>query len=156
MTPFDNLHWANLQTATGDALAVPGFLENLSLSTKPQTSSTQDPWYSLWSMLCHQGEIYTASYAAAPLIIQIGVAAQWPIDPNFLLLPASIEHARLLGAAPPLPVPLKHDYITALSLLPNLLATNASREWDRTFTKAALYTLAVTKGHLDLADLIDV
>lgn len=54
--------WADLQTAYGSAHDVPRMIEAW------VQSPTDDNLDGLWSYLCHQGTVYSASYAAIPLL----------------------------------------------------------------------------------------
>src|SRR5258708_11018426 len=51
-------------------------------------------WFNLWSALCHQGDAYTASYAAVPHLVRMASAflQRQQYDPLFLT--ACIELAR--------------------------------------------------------------
>ncbi|MFJ8609967.1 hypothetical protein ACIRH0_22625 [Streptomyces sp. NPDC093675] len=54
--------WSELHHAYGTAEDVPGLLD----AARP---APQDPsWDELWSRLCHQGTVYSASYAALPAL----------------------------------------------------------------------------------------
>jgi hypothetical protein len=94
MLPLDDPYWSELVHAYGKASDVPELLLALASSTGPKTGYEEEPWYSLWSSLCHQGDVYTASYAAVPHIVKIACEAAPPIDSSFLQLPAAIEVAR--------------------------------------------------------------
>jgi hypothetical protein len=62
--------WAQLTHAYGNADDVPGLLDQAG-------PGLEDPaWNELWSRLCHQGTVYTASFAALPALTQ--KARQWP------------------------------------------------------------------------------
>src|SRR5665647_2198853 len=54
--------WSLLQDAYGPADRVPGLLARASA----ETDLVADVWGELWSRLCHQGTVYSASYAAIP------------------------------------------------------------------------------------------
>ncbi|WRZ88673.1 hypothetical protein OHB54_06125 [Streptomyces sp. NBC_01007] len=61
--------WSQLHHAYGTAEDVPGLLD----AARP---NAQDPsWDELWSRLCHQGTVYSASYAALPALTEM--ARQW-------------------------------------------------------------------------------
>ncbi len=65
--------WPQLQHAYGTAEDVPHLLD--SVGTDPRAPA----WGELWSRLCHQGTVYSASYAALPALTQM--ARQWsPAD----------------------------------------------------------------------------
>lgn len=61
--------WTSLHHAYGGAGDVPALLNSL----------TPDPanevWAELWSRICHQGSVYTASFAALPALAE--AAARW-------------------------------------------------------------------------------
>lgn len=63
------MDWSALKHAYGSAADVPALLA--SLSPDPEASV----WEQLWSRLCHQGTVYSASFAALPALIDI--AEQW-------------------------------------------------------------------------------
>jgi len=54
--------WANLLHAYGAAEDVPGLLDQLSPDSK------NGVWNELWSRLCHQGSVYSASFATLPFL----------------------------------------------------------------------------------------
>ncbi|MEI7056376.1 hypothetical protein WBG06_11210 [Nocardioides sp. CCNWLW239] len=56
--------WAGLRDAYGSAEQVPAILEAAELSG----TEFGPAWDAAWSHLCHQGTVYSASYAAIPLL----------------------------------------------------------------------------------------
>ncbi|MFI0961024.1 hypothetical protein ACH4S8_06375 [Streptomyces sp. NPDC021080] len=61
--------WSRLHHAYGTAEDVPGLLAAVG-------PDAEDPgWTKLWSRLCHQGTVYSASYAALPALT--AMARQW-------------------------------------------------------------------------------
>ncbi|MGW1588342.1 hypothetical protein [Streptomyces sp. NPDC002386] len=65
--------WSQLHHAYGTAEDIPGLLD--AVSPAPKDSG----WTELWSRLCHQGTVYSASYAALPALRDM--ARQWsPAD----------------------------------------------------------------------------
>jgi hypothetical protein len=62
--------WSRLTHAYGTAEDVPGLLGQL--GPDPQTQV----WGELWSRICHQGTVYSASYAALPALTR--KAREWP------------------------------------------------------------------------------
>lgn len=71
--------WSRLHHAYGTAEDIPGLLTAVSPAPK-------DPaWTALWSRLCHQGTVYSASHAALPALRDM--ARQWsPADRQMPLL----------------------------------------------------------------------
>lgn len=61
--------WSTLKHAYGSATDLPALLA--ALSPDPDASV----WYELWSRLCHQGTVYSASFAALPVLL--AAAEQW-------------------------------------------------------------------------------
>ena len=59
--------WASLRDAYGSAEHVPALLA----AAEEAGSDEGDPWDDMWSRLCHQGTVYTASYAALPRLAQV-------------------------------------------------------------------------------------
>lgn len=87
--------WSTLKHAYGNASDVPALLASLS----PDPPS--DVWHELWSRLYHQGSVYSASFAAVPVMADI--AEQWnPGDRSQLIsLAACILAAKdIPGACP--------------------------------------------------------
>jgi hypothetical protein len=66
-----------------------------------------EPYFSLWSALCHQGDAYTASYAAVPHLVDVLLAAPSPAHDSTLQLVVCIEIARARGDGPELPTELQ-------------------------------------------------
>lgn len=61
--------WTSLRHAYGAAGDVPALLDNL----KPDPAD--EVWEELWSRICHQGSVYSASFAALPALAD--AAARW-------------------------------------------------------------------------------
>jgi hypothetical protein len=60
--------WGALRDAYGSAADVPALIEQLA-------PDAEDIWYELWSRLCHQGTVYSASFAALPALAK--AAESW-------------------------------------------------------------------------------
>jgi hypothetical protein len=96
MIDLDGPKWADIADAYNHGEKIPGLLKQLRSDPSPK-GPNDEPWFSLWSSLYHQGTIYPASFAAVPHIIQIGHDATGPIDKGFFLLPKEIFVAKLKG-----------------------------------------------------------
>jgi hypothetical protein len=60
----DTRGWADLKHAYGSAGDIPHLMQQLlALSA---SSGRDEPWFSPWSALAHQGDVYSASFAAVP------------------------------------------------------------------------------------------
>jgi hypothetical protein len=63
----DAVDWKALSHAYGEASAIPALIAQLSANT----ADWSDPlWEDLCGSLCHQGSVYSASYAALPLLLE--------------------------------------------------------------------------------------
>ena len=60
-----NINWKELEHAHGSAWDVPGLFSKLA------AGSSEVDWGELWSRICHQSTIYTASYPAFPLLLDL-------------------------------------------------------------------------------------
>jgi len=79
--------WKELSHAYGPARDIPDLLKQLK-TAPPKKDYRSEPWFSRWSALCHQGDVYTASYAAVPHIVAVGSKKPLSQRPDFLLLAA--------------------------------------------------------------------
>jgi hypothetical protein len=59
--------WASLQHAYGSAVDIPDLL----VAAERSGAEYGPEWDEVWGCLCHQGTVYTASYAALPLLAGI-------------------------------------------------------------------------------------
>ena len=153
MIDLDDGRWATLTHAYGAADDIPALIRALSAQTGPAAVDSE-PWNALWSSLCHQGDVFHASYAALPHIVAIGCAAPSPVDFGFFLLPAAIEIARASGNGPDVPDDLATSYGLGVAQLAECVAIHRNDEWDAATTTAATCALAVAKGHHRLAQVI--
>src|SRR6202051_1608870 len=110
MLSLDDSRWSDLAHAYGPASDIPVFLRKMTHAWRPKHDYRDEPWFTLWSSLCHQGDVYTASYAALPQIVQIALETPGPIDFDFFMLPACIEVARFSGKGPAVPPFLLEAY----------------------------------------------
>ena len=149
MIPLDDPHWSELQHAYGTASDIPAPLQALAASPGPSRDPDEEPWFSLWSSLCHQCEVYTASYAAVPHIVEIALRATGPIDFGFFQLPAGIEVARSSKRGPEVPPDLEEPYREAIARLMDCVALRRHDDWDEATLLSALAAQAVAKGHCE-------
>src|SRR6266567_361398 len=113
MLDLQSPRWRELSHAYGSAQDIPGLLSQLRTAA-PKKDYQSEPWFSLWSALCHQGDVYTASYAAVPHIIALGSKRPISERPDFLLITAKIEAMRHVKTAPQMPADLKTSYAEAI------------------------------------------
>ena len=154
MIELHDPRWEKLSHAYGSAADTPELLRQLAGATGPNIRYDSDPWFTLWSSLCHQGDVYEASYAALPHIVEIACTAKSAIDCSFFQLPAAIEIARHGGKGPPVPVDLATAYNDAVSRLTECVALHRHEDWDQPALLSAVSALAVAKGHHRVAEAI--
>ncbi len=151
---LDDPRWGELRHCYGPAEDTPDLLRQLAAAPGPQANNWADPWFTLWSSLCHQDDVYPASYAAVPHLVRIAIASAGPVDFSFLLLPAIIEVARAAGRGPAVPDFLVPAYERALAALPDAVAAHRQEPWDEAMLMSASAALAVAKGHLRIAEML--
>jgi len=111
MTVID---WAQLHHAYGSATDIPALLVDARHASASDRSDAQ-PWHALWSALCHQDDVYPASYAAVPELVRIAEERRDSGGIEALLLAAAIELQRHGPGAPTVPDALYHDYLTGIA-----------------------------------------
>lgn len=151
MLSLDSSRWAELTHAYGAASDVPALLKQL--DTLPTADGDEEPWFSLWSALAHQGDVYSASFAAVPYVVQALAAAPSVAHFTYFQFPAWVEICRCKNNAP-VPEDLAAAYFEAISQLPTLVAAAASRPWDSSLLSCALSAVAAAKGHPAVAEAV--
>lgn len=118
--------------------------------------SKWEPWDTLVSSLCHQGTIYSASFAAIPHIIDIGIraAGDHEIDVGFFLLPTIVEQSRLAGEQPAVDEDIFVDYLASIGRLHELTHAVREQKWELDYSAVVCAALAVAKGQLQLSKCI--
>ena len=152
MVALDSPLWSELQHAYGPASDIPALLSQL--ADFPDESEHQaDPWFGLWSALCHQGDVYPASFAAVPHIVAALESDPARATMSYFLLPASIEiarHERPVTLSPS----LEAAYLASLAKLPKLAAAASRPHWSSDVCTSALAAMAAATGNYLLAQLI--
>jgi hypothetical protein len=153
MLDLDDGRWAELSHAYGAASDTPSLVRQLA-ERPEQLGPNDEPWFALWSSLCHQGDVYTASYAAIPHLVEIALSTATPVDFSFFLLPASVDVARINGRGPEVPDFLKQAYDEAMQRLPDCVSAHRGENWNQDMTIAVAAAIAVSKSHHDLAEAV--
>lgn len=149
--PLDSPRWTELSHAYGDGSDIPDVLRQL--ETTPAAEGDQEPWLSIWSALAHQGDVYTASFAAVPHVVRALAASPLTADSNYFQFPALVESWRLEKQVS-IPKDLETAYFAALGMLPGLVAQAAVRQWDEDFVACALAAVAASKGYGTVASTL--
>jgi hypothetical protein len=145
----DTRRWADLKHAYGSAGDIPDLLRQL--VTLPASRGQDEPWFYLWSALAHQGDVYSASFAAVPHVVRALSIAPAKADSSFFHFPAWVEVCRQKTATP-IPNDLRQAYFDALACLPHLVSVAASREWDGSTLACLLSAIAAAKGYGTVAE----
>lgn len=149
MIPLDSTRWAELRHAYGAASDTPALLRQL--SSLPASGGESEPWFSLWSSLAHQGDVYSASFAAVPYVVSALAEAPGKADPSYFQFPAWVEVCRRKKNVP-VPQDLEWAYRSALAKLPKLVAEAANEAWSPELLACALAAIAAAKGYPSIAE----
>jgi hypothetical protein len=114
------IDWSSLRHAYGPAEGIPALLAAAITADAPQ-DYREEPWFSLWSALYHQDDIYSASYAAVPELVAIADARRDGAGLEALFLAASIELRRNKIGAPAVPAQIEPEYAKALTRTARLI-----------------------------------
>lgn len=151
MLSLADSRWSELQHAYGSASDIPALLEQL--VELPSSEGNQEPWFSLWSALAHQGDVYSASFAAVPHVIEALASAPLKAEFTYFQFPAWVEICRRKNNVP-IPEDLAPAYFRSLARLPSLVAEASSREWDENTLVCALSAIAAAKGQPAVAEAV--
>ena len=149
MLSLDSARWSELEHAYGPAADIPKMLQQL--RDLPTAAGDAEPWHSLWSALAHQGDVYSASFAAVPHVVAALESSPASAHFTYFQFPAWVEICRAKNKVP-VPEDLALAYFEALSRLPLLVAAASSREWDENFLACALSAIAVAKNQPVVAE----
>ncbi len=153
MLSLNSPRWNELSHAYGNAGNIPAVLEQLK-TAPPMAEPDSEPWFSLWSSLCHQYDVYTASYAALPHVIAIGASRPPGERLDHLYLAASIEGFRHLDDAPAMPEFLSEAYQEGIEQGAELCLDCLKLEWQEEKFQILLGALTVFKGHPQLGNAL--
>ena len=129
---------------------------SIALKKLEQASTTEEAdavFNELWEELHHQGNVALASYFSVPHIIRIAKEKKL-FNFNVFGLVATIEIERHRDN-PELPKEFEAAYLHSLQVeLPELIKLCLADKWDITLASTILSALAVSKGHIGMADAI--
>lgn len=148
---MESINWNELDHAFGEASDIPDLLKRLE-SYPSCEKYDEEPFYTLWSSLCHQGDVYSASYAAVPYIVSIIENAPDKVNYNYFLLPLCIEIARKKGCGPEIEEELKDAYLDSIQKMGNLVCKLPSA--DENMSNVLSAVTALSFGNVTLAETI--
>jgi hypothetical protein len=103
----------------------------------------------MFDALCHQGDIYTASYAAVPHILEYIAKSGSGWQPYALI--ASIEEARLLGKGPAIPAELEGNYHDAITSAVSLALQAFPHTSEPLLSRSIIALLSLANGQISIA-----
>ncbi|CAA9353137.1 MAG: hypothetical protein AVDCRST_MAG11-3641 [uncultured Gemmatimonadaceae bacterium] len=143
--PLDSERWASLAQAYGPSAAdVARLLDHLERVDDAQRAEL---WFGLWALLCPDGRVYPASYAAAPHLVAFAERRPLADRTQALHLAAAIEAGRRAAPAPPLPDDVAAAYHAATARVAPLVARSVGEPWDADTAQVLASVLAIAKGH---------
>jgi len=151
MLSLQSKRWSELQHAYGNAADIPELLAQLQVL--PKSTGEAEPWFSLWSALAHQGDVYSASFAAVPHVVAALATAPAKADESYLQFPAWVEICRAKNQVE-IPEDLRAVYFESLASLPGLVAQAAGRQWESDYLACALSAIAAAKGQHAIAEAV--
>jgi hypothetical protein len=149
MLDLQSPRWENLSHAYGSAADVPAMLEALKAAPAPK-DYLSEPWFSLWSALCHQSDVYTASYAAVPHVASIAVTKSPGERLEHIHFIGAVEAYRHKPLAPPNPVGYEQDYFHALGQTFSIISDCLKFDWNEVGYRILLGALAAVCGKPNL------
>jgi len=153
MLDLNSSRWSDLTHAYGSAADIPDLLRQL--DTAPaQKDYKSEPWFSIWSALCHQGDVYTATYAAMPHIIASAGKKKDRERLDCLSFVGYAEACRHREGAPPVPSDLKDDYLVAMKSAREMFLSSLQENPSEEETKMLLGGIAAVTGYPKLGDVI--
>jgi hypothetical protein len=149
MLALESHRWSQLTHAYGPATDIPALLR--ALKTLPAAEGKNEPWFSLWSALAHQGDVFESSYAAVPHVVEALTTAPDKADASYFHFPAWVEICRAKGG-PSIPNDLEAPYFEALQRLPALVSAASHASWSPEHLGCCMAALAVAKGQPAMAE----
>lgn len=142
--------WSALEHAYGPASDIPALLDAARTAPGPQ-AYTDEPWYSLWSALYHQDDIYPASYAAVPELVRIAEHRRDAVRTEALFLAALIELRGHAPGAPAMPGALWESYEAAVAAARGTVESTLAEAPDVEERQRLEIAAAVFRGEHELA-----
>ena len=139
--------WSALETAYGTAEGVPGLLA-------AAATGGDAAWNDVWSHLCHQGTVYTASFAALPELARLAEEAP-PASFSQPLYLAAMIVASDDRSDEAEDVDVRRDYAAELSRMSALAERNLALATDLQDVAYAAHCVAALEGIPVWADELD-
>jgi len=153
MLDLKSPRWSEFTHAYGKAADIPDLLVRLR-TAPPQENYTSEPWYSIWSALCHQGDVYTATYAAMPHLVGMAAEREGKDIFEYLNFIGYAEACRHHTRSPAIPEDLENDYWAAIDASAELFLKGLGLQCDQEELKVMLGGYAAVKSYPKLGDVI--
>jgi hypothetical protein len=148
MIDLESSRWSELSHAYGAAGNVPRLLAGM-------LSGDESSVDELFSSLCHQGSIYTASYAAVPYLVDIAARLLRPdLRTQILVLVGSIATSSDDRSDVPIAPDVRDAYETALPRARDLALATLGERLDPCDAVYLLQAAAGLEGHLSLGRIL--
>ncbi|MDB5265360.1 MAG: hypothetical protein JWM39_73 [Parcubacteria group bacterium] len=148
MIELGSPEWAKLPDAYNNGENISSLLKQLEADPGASSENNAEPWASLWSGLCHQGDVYPASFAAVPHLAEIAARTSQQFARDMFVLPAFIEMERARKNIE-VPEELATPYHTAIKELARLAAHYIGQEHlDADFLAACEGMVLIGEGKL--------
>jgi hypothetical protein len=108
----------------------------------------------LWSSLCYQNDVYTASYAAIPHIVAVAETKPVKHRIEFFSFIGAVEAYRHRKGAAPIPPFLEEGYFSAIEQAAVLIRDSLVADWDEEEMIVLLGAYSITRGHPRLGNAI--
>lgn len=154
MLDLDSDRRQQLTHAYGAASDIPALLRQLPAAQVKSADFEREPWFTLWSALCHQSDVYPASFAAVPHIVAAAQHRHPGDRAEYLFLAGSIEAMRHKPSSAPLPGELEAAYLDALLAAVPLTLQALEVESDPSWFQGLLAALAAFRGFPELGAAI--
>jgi hypothetical protein len=151
MLSLDSHRWGELKHAYGTAGNIPALLRQL--GDLPSSKNDAEPWLTLWSALAHQGNVYSASFAAVPHVVHALASAPSRADHSYFQFPAWVEICRARNQVE-IPEDLRASYLESLAQLPAHVAAASNRSWESDLLVCMLAAVAAAKGQPVVAEAV--
>src|SRR5881396_1574136 len=145
MIPLDPAAWRQFAHAYGSAENIPALLNRLA-EYPDESDYRNEPFFSLWSALCHQDHVFSASYAAVPHIVSLAECQPEKATMSYFLLPTAIEIDRMAGRGPEVPSEFGQEYFESLKRLGRVAAEQLKGTDDKLRIQYLKGAVAVGQG----------
>ncbi len=119
----------------------------------PDSQKEKEPWFGLWSSLAHQGDVYSASFAAVPHVIEAISTAPEKVDFSYFQFPAWVEICRHKNGTA-IPEDLEASYFASLKRIPALFALACESNPNQEILTCGFSAIAAANGQHAIAESI--